>query len=263
MTTPLGPRIAAALATALTNDRKGAVSRADAKKIVNAGVEDILASEAPASSYAGSHKYIAAARGLVGQDSRVVRELDRFAQKGEDAVAVRLGQQTGQVQLPLGVKEAFLDIMEYGEAAPSRDAIGISNVSGGSQSGYRFDYTIGDETRTAHAIPYAGHFVLSPIAIEKKTLDAATAKMRAHFDEHFAPFMTEWASENTPAVIAAARAAIRPERAYFPGEYSDPYSFVETYPLVLSFDNQTGSDHGFFVGIDPKKPNEAEAYDFN
>lgn len=262
MSQPIGPKIAAALAAALTNDRKGSVSRADAQKVVAAGVRDILDAKDPEASYAVSQKYIQAARTLVGGQSALT-ELGRFEKKGLHAVTVRLEKETGQTQLPLHVRDAFLDIMEYGEAAPSRDAVSLSNTTGSPATGYRFDYTIGAETKTAYAIPYAGHFVLSPVPIEKKTLDAATAKMRQHFDEHFAPFMAEWSDENTPAVIAQARAAIRPERAYFPGEYSDPYNFVADYPIVLSFDNQTGSDHGFFVGIDPKKPGQAEAYDFN
>lgn len=262
MSIPFGPRIAAALASALTNDRKGAVSRADAQKIVKAGVQDILASKAPEAAYGHAKKYMQAAKALVGGQTALA-ELGRFDKKGLHAVSVRLAQQTGQSQLPIPVRDAFLDLMEYGEVAPSRDAVSISNTTGSAATGFRFDYTIGAETKTAYAIPYAGQLVLSPVPIEKKTLDAATAKMRAHFDEHFAPFMAEWAPENTPAVIAEVRAAIRPERAYFPGEYSDPYNFVADYPLVLSFDNQSGSDHGFFVGIDPKKPGQAEAYDFN
>lgn len=262
MNQPIGPKIAGALAAALTNDRKGAVSRADARRMVEAGVQDILGAKDPEATYAASQKYIQAAKALVGGQTALAA-LASFDKRGIDAVAIRQGQQSGGAVLPVPVREAFLDIMEYGEVAPSRDAVTISNTTGSSATGFQFDYTIGGETKKGYAIPYAGHFVLSPTPIEKKTLDAATAKMRQHFDEHFAPFMAEWAPENTPAVIAQVRAAIRPERAYFPGEYSDPYNFVADYPIVLSFDNQSGSDHGFFVGIDPKKPGEAEAYDFN
>ncbi|MFC1707213.1 hypothetical protein ACFL59_10445 [Planctomycetota bacterium] len=62
--------------------------------------------------------------------------------------------------------------------------------------------------------------------------------------------------------IAGMRESIQPERAFFPGEDSDPHGYTSDYPLVLHMSNPTGSDHGFFTGVNPAT-SEFDSYSFN
>ncbi|MBI4821872.1 MAG: hypothetical protein HY791_36780 [Deltaproteobacteria bacterium] len=248
-----------ALARALTNDRAGSVSSKDAKAIADAGIKEIFKSADPAATFARTQKFVEAAKVLVGSETApAAKTLGQFETRGQGAVSARIEQLTGHKQLPAALAKEFKALLTDSGMAESAAAVKISNVKS-SGSSFTFDYELGGEKKSAHAISYAGGHVLSPVKLTKATLDAATNAMRKQFDEEF----SDLAEEHSAAEISAMRKQIVPGHAFFPGQDSDPYSYTNEYPVVLSMNNPTGSDHGFYVGIDPKKPSEASAYTFN
>lgn len=252
-------RMNTTLADAITNDARGVVSRKDAEKLVYAGVKEIFSSDDPLSTYEGNQRYIGAARALLGKDKAAKKALDAYSARGMGAVAVRLEQLTGNKQLPLELKDRFVENLVDHEVVESASDIKISNVKGDKETGFSFDYTIGDEKRTGYAVPYQGDLFLSPVKLDSATLDAAVEAMKTAMGDE--DFFDGW--EMSDDEISATLDAIVPDRAKFPGEYSDPYNYTDDYPVVLVMSNDTGSDHGFFVGIDPANPNDASGYTFN
>ncbi|MBI2377986.1 MAG: hypothetical protein HYV07_28545 [Deltaproteobacteria bacterium] len=247
-----------ALATALTNDKAGSVSKSDAEKISKAGIGEIFESKDPAATFTRAKKVVDAAKLLASSRGGATSTLNRFDARGQGAVTARIEQLTGEKQLPEKISSAFKQTMVDTGLAPSKAAVSITNTKKTS-SNYQFDFEIGGKTGRAYAIKYADGYVMSPLKLTKSTLDAATHAMRNAFDEEFQDMTAELSASER----AAMRRAIVPERALFPGEESDPYNYSDEYPLVLSMANPTGSDHGFYVGIDPKKPSGASAYTFN
>lgn len=104
-----------------------------------------------------------------------------------------------------------------------------------------------------------GRFLVAPKPFDDATYALVKAEARRFFDSDFAPDMQQWGA--TRAEIAAARAACVPSRALLVGE-SDPNDLVSSYPLVFQIDNQSGSDHGIYAGVNPAS-GDVEVYAFN
>jgi hypothetical protein len=248
----------AALAHALTNDKHGVVSAADAKKIVAESLTEIAVAKDPQRAFVRSQQTINAALALVAPTGKAQEALKEFGVAGQNAVSVRLGELAGAGALPADVKASLKTLLvDAGVIAPNA-SFRTDAVKGDATKGFSFEFTAGAVTGKAHALRYANSWVLSPVPLTKKNLDNATAAMRAWFDTDFAPDMATYASA---AEVKSAREQLLPRYAFFPGS-SDPQDLVTTYPVVLSFDNQSGSDHGLYLGLDPAT-GDHEAYAFN
>ncbi len=257
MTTVTSPS-RAALAHALTNDKHGVVSAADARTIVAESVTEISRANDPQRAFVRTQQTVNAALALVAPTGKAQEALKEFGIVGQNAVVVRLGELARAGALPADVKRSLNVLLaDAGVIAPGA-TLHTNAVKGDANKGFSFEFSAGAVTGKAHALRYGAGWVLSPMPLTKKNLDDATAAMRAWFDTDFAPDMATYSS---PAEVAAARTKLLPRYAFFPGA-SDPNNLVAAYPVVLSFDNQTGSDHGLFLGLDPAT-GDHEAYAFN
>lgn len=248
------------LARALRNDTKGVVSESDARKIVNAALADIAKSDKPENAFESNKRFIDAARALASADKDIPRLLESYVAKGQSAVHARLEQLNGGATLPTDVKAAFSEQLKWADLT-SRDSVTIKNVTGNTTSGYQFKWQDADgKTGDGFAVKHDGDWFMADRKISKANLNKATDLFLEYFDAEIAPEMkNDWGS--SAAEIKSARDAVRPTRAYFSGE-SDPHDLVSSYPFVLTFENATGSDHGYFLGFNPGT-GESEAYAFN
>jgi hypothetical protein len=250
-----------ALARALTNDRAGKVSESDAKKIVEAAVTEIAEAADPVAIFESNQRFIDAARLLKGGDKDVPVVLDAYREKGLSAVNMRLSQLTGGTVLPLEAERAFGQMVnDYELATPG--AVTVSNVTGTNAEGFAFTWKALDGTTgQARALLFEGQWFFTDKPITRPELERAQAHFLAYFDAEITPeLINDWGMD--PAEVADLRKEVRPRRAYFDGESSDPNGLTSSYPLVLSFTNPTGSDHGYFLGFNPTT-DETEAYTFN
>jgi len=248
-----------ALARALTNDANGTVSVRDAKDIVKESVAEIASAKDPQRAFTRSQQTINAALALVSPTGTAEKALKEFATVGKNAVSTRLAELAGAGSLPADVKSALKTLLvDAGVVAPGA-TFRTEAVKGDAAKGFSFEFSAGTVKGKAHALRYADSWVLSPVPLSKKNLDDASTAMRAWFDTDFAPDLASMGA--TAAELRAARAALVPTYAFFPGS-SDPDGLVTTFPVVLSFDNQTGSDHGLYLGLDPAT-GATEAYSFN
>lgn len=257
MPTISNPR--AVLARAITNDQQGLVSTTDAKRLVEASLKDIEKAKDPQAAFDRNKRLMDAARALAGQNQTANRTLETFVTKGQNAVSTRLSQMTGAGELPADVKGQFTALMNDLGALPVGGRVAIRDVKGDARKGFEFNYTSGPNRGTAHAIRTDDTWLLTPVKLTAADLKKATEAMHAWFDSEFAPELRE--SGSSAADIRAARKAMTPQYAFFPGS-SDPQNLTDSYPVVLSFRNETGSDHGLYVGFNPEN-GDAEAYSFN
>jgi hypothetical protein len=252
-----------ALANAIANDRNGVVSEKDAQRIVRAAVADIAGSNRPEATFEENKRFINAARTLVGGDVDTPDVLNDYSAKGMNAVTARLAQLTGAVQLPLEARRSFEEMVGDYEIALGSTGVELRDVQGNPTEGFSFKWDAigGAQSGEAFALKVDGGWFFSPKKVSREILDAATANARAWFDANWAIEMRDdWGSSD--AEIEEARESLVPERMLF-GDYdSDPYNFVVDYPLCFQFNNATGSDHGFYMGIHPDR-DEYEMYDFN
>jgi hypothetical protein len=250
-----------ALARALTNDRAGKVSEADAKKIVEAAVSEIVAAADPVAIFENNQRFIDAARLLRGGDKDVPVVLDGYRERGLSAVNLRLSQLSGGPVLPLEAERAFEQMVNDYELATPGD-VTVSNVSGSNAQGFTFTWKAVDGTTgQARALLVEGNWFFTDKPITRVDLDRAQVHFLAYFDAEIAPELeNDWGLD--PAEIANIRKEVRPRRAYFDGEMSDPHGLTSTFPFVISFENPTGSDHGYFLGFNPTT-DETEAYTYN
>ncbi len=252
--------VRSAFTRAIHNDAKGVVSEKDAKKILDAAVKHIGRSDKPKETYESNQRYVAAATVLLGQDKDAREVLESYNNVGLNAVTARLTAMTGETQLPHGAKEAFVDLMlsPYWRDEPE---VKIANIKGNERDGFELDYEVGAHKGKAFITGYEGSWISSPVKLEKKDLDLAVETMQSYFDEHWAAELLD--DYDTPAdEIASMRASLLPEHVFFPHMDSDPYNYSEDYELCFGMNNPTGSDHGFYVGLDRATGN-ADAYDFN
>lgn len=258
MTTTTSPS-RVALARALTNDKNGTVSASDAKVIVKESIAEIASAKDPKRAFERSSQTINAALALVSPDGTAGKALKEFKSVGKNAVSTRLAELAGAGALPADVKTELKGLLTDAGVITSGARFSTDAVKGDATKGFTFEFSAGAVKGKAHALRYADQWVLSPVALTKKNLDDATAAMRTWFDTDFVPDMQAWGA--SAAEIRDARAALKPTYAYFPGS-SDPNDLVTTYPVVLSFKNESGSDHGLFLGLDPATGSH-EAYAFN
>jgi len=250
-----------ALARALTNDRAGRVSEADAKKIVDAAVAEIETAADPVAIFENNQRFIDAANLLKGADKDVPVLLDGYRARGLSAVNARLTQLTGGAILPVEGKAAFDTFMADHLLAPA-GALNVSSVSGNATEGFAFTWTASDGTTgKARGFPVDGAWFFTDKEVSRADLNKATAHFLAYFDAEIAPELkNDWGM--SAQEIADIRKAVKPSRTYFTGEDGDPHDLVSSYPLVFTFENPTGSDHGYFLGFNPQT-DENEAYTFN
>ncbi len=258
MTTVTSPS-RAALAHALTNDKHGVVSAADARVIVAESLTEISRANDPQRAFVRTQQTINAALALVAPSGKAQEALKEFGIVGQNAVVVRLGELARAGALPSDVKRSLSVLLaDAGVIAPAAP-FHTNAVKGDASKGFSFEFSAGAVTGKAYAVRYGAGWVLSPMPLTRKNLDDATAAMRAWFDAEFAPDLA--AADASPVEIADARAKLLPRYAFFPGA-ADPDDLVTAYPVVLSFDNQSGSDHGLYLGLDPAT-GAHEAYAFN
>lgn len=247
----------AALAHALTNDRNGKVSSSDAKAIVDAAVKEVSTAKDPKAVFEKNKQVIEAAT-LLAQDSRSAsRILSSYNEAGTNAVNVRLqGQTGGSTKLP---GAALTTLKSAVEESGGEGDLKVSDVKGDATKGFSFHYAMGNVSGEAFAVKYGAGFVITPVKVTTEDLDKATRAFKAYFNESFVPDMREMGSSSSE--IAAARRALVPRYALLPGG-SDPEGLTSSYPLVFNFPNESGSDHGFYLGFNPAN-GENEAYAFN
>jgi hypothetical protein len=248
-----------ALTRSIHNDKAGTVSEKDAKNIVAAALGEIARSDKPQETFEDNKRYVAAAEVLLGKDPDAREVLGSYQKQGLNAVSARLEAMTGQTQLPPDARKAFVDHMEGVLYGADDQRVELRNVRGNAREGFTVDFTAGAHSGTAHLLPYQGTWIPSPVKLDKKDLDAAVAAMQSYFDENWVP---ELGDDHSAAEIQKMRAALLPQSVFFPFQDSDPNNFSVDYPVCFSMNNPTGSDHGFYVGLNPAT-GEAEAYDFN
>jgi hypothetical protein len=248
-----------ALARALTNDRNGVVSAKDAKVIVEESVAEIKAAKDPQRAFERTTQTINAALALVSPTGAAQKTLKDFSTVGKNAVSVRLTELAGAGALPADVKAELKKLLSEADVIDHRATFRTDAVKGDAQKGFSFEFTAGSVTGKAYALRHNDRWFLSPVPLSKKNLDDATTAMRSWFETDFVPDMQQWGA--SAQEIREAREALLPRYAYFPGA-SDPYDLVSSYAVVLAFDNESGSDHGLFLGIN-FATGDHEAYAFN
>ncbi len=249
----------AAFVRAVSNDHRGLVSRADAERILEGALTDITTSDAPQAAFDNAARYVSASRSLLGTDAHASATLNTFSGAGASAVLARLEALTGQTQLPQVVEKAFADLVEYDELGVT-GPISLSNVQGNATAGFSFDYKVGDTSGQAFAAKFDGAWILSPIKLTAADVDAATNAMRNYFDSYWVTDLrSDWGLSD--AEIDDMRAAITVDGFVWPAN-PDPIGIADSYPVALSFNNPTGSDHGFWAGYNPAT-GDSDAGDFN
>lgn len=235
-----------ALTTAMHNDRRGIVSRADAERIVEAGLGEIAAATDPAAALQNAQRFVAAGQALVGRDHNATDTLNSFRSRGQDAVRARIEELTGNKQLPTSVTRSFDDRLgPYGSLEVDGPAT-FTNVKGDDQTGYTFDWAAGNKSGKAYAIPFEGQLVLTDRPVPTAMMKAAVDEMRSYFDSYFATDLLNYGE--TAASIADMRSSIGISSFLWAGE-DDPVGANSSYDFAFSMHNPTGSDHGFYVGV--------------
>jgi len=257
----IGNPVQAAFTRAVSNDNQGVVSERDARNIVDAAVGQIHSSDKPQEAFESSKRFIRAAEVLLGKDRDAKDVLGSYEDVGLNAVTARIGQLTGQTQLPHSAEASFKELMGDHLWGADNQEVTISSVEGNEREGYSFDYKAGDNQGKAHIYSYGGEWVSSPVPLEKRDLDRAVETVQSHFDEYLAAELRDdWGLP--PEEVASIREGFSPRHVYFPWFSSDPYDFSRDFQICFAMTNPTGSDYGFFVGMDLDGP-RAEAYDFN
>ncbi len=235
-----------ALTQAIHNDRNGVVSRRDAERIVDAGLSTISESDDPNAALQNAQRYVNASQALVGRDQNATNTLQSFRNRGQEAVRERLAELTGSPQLPRGALASFDQLLaDYGALEVDGPAT-FTNVSGNDKDGYTFDWAAGNKSGKAHAIPYEGNWLVAEKAIPKAVMDAAVTAMRDHFDAYFAPDLLQ--SGETRAALGSMRDAITIASVMWSGEEDPVGAYQSDYAFTM--ENPTGSDHGFYVGVE-------------
>jgi hypothetical protein len=247
-----------ALARALLNDSRGVVSEKDATQIVDAAVSEISRASDPEAKFQANKRYLKAAREVLGYDVDAGKILRSYDARGMSAVTARLAMLSGGPVLPPPLKTAFDDMVRWGGLEGVTEAA-IVGVRGSEDTGFVFDWQAGSRTGTAYAIRHQGEHVLSPVDLTSAELQKATDIAKRYFDEHWAPELKDNGASD--AEVAEMRRGIRATGVLFDGQ-EDPVGLGDSYPVVVSMENTTGSDHGFWVGFNPAT-GEGEAATFN
>lgn len=251
-----------ALGRALLNDPKGVVDERDAKRIVGRALAEIRRARDPEKAFESIKPTIAAARdlterGAAARDAKKV--LASYEPIGAKVVAERLAKLTGEKQLHLEARDGLVSLLRDHEIVSGSAPIKISNVKGDARAGFEVDYASGRTKGKAFVTKVGGEWFYAPQKVDRRTLDLATDAFRKYFDDEWAPELRDMGA--SAAEVREARAKLLPTHALFPGE-EDPQGYVNDYPLVLQFRNETGSDHGCYAGVNPAT-GEVSVYTFN
>jgi len=158
--------------------------------------------------------------------------------------------------LPTVAKATFVKMMRGSDVIPNKGWVTFTSTKQG-KGPIQFTFKAGSKSGSGYAMQYKKHWVFTTKPVTSKDLTTITKAMVSHLKEYF---FEGW--DASPKQIAKYCKLVRPERSFWNGETSDPYNLVGSYPLVFSCTNPTGSDHGFYVGYNPKTK-ATEAYDFN
>ncbi len=154
MTTTTSPS-RAALAHALTNDRHGTVSAADARVIVKESIAEIASAKDPKRAFERSQQTINAALALVSSDGSAGKALKEFKTVGQSAVSTRLAELAGAGNLPADVKSELKSLLsDAGVIAPSA-RFTTEAVKGDATKGFSFEFSAGTVKGKAHALRLA------------------------------------------------------------------------------------------------------------
>jgi hypothetical protein len=252
----------AAFTRAITNDRRGVVSENDAKRIVTAALSEISKADDPEAVRGEVSRFVRASHDLVGRDRDVPGILNGFSGQATHAVHARLEALRGGPVLPQSIVNELNDMAKWGnldgdwrdDAAPE-----ITATRSHGADGYAFDWERGDASGTAYALNHEGSWVLSPKPVSSADLKAAEEIFKSYFDEYWvSDLVSDYDYE--PQEVEDMRDSLSVSRVHFTDD--DPIGLYDSYPLVFSISNPTGSDHGFYVGYDPAT-GDGDAGDFN
>lgn len=265
-TRDLGPKLE--LTYALSNDHRGIVSRYDARRILEAGIDAILASDDPQATYEANVKYINAARATLGFDVRARKILDKYTAAGQRAVYER-DAMLNPSDLPLEARKGFFRMLSW--QLDALDNVGDSKLKisdidelGTDQFSFQYAFTgVADPSTkgTAYAIRYDGQWVFSPVKVSAADLDVVKADLRSHYREYF---IADW-DRNDPDYdqrVRDALSSLGPDNTVWPGGYGDPYGYTSDYPVVFEIGDPDGSDNAFYTGFNPDT-GDVSTYDFN
>jgi hypothetical protein len=163
---------------------------------------------------------------------------------------------TAKGPLPDVAKASFVSMLRGTGVIPDKGWVKFTTAAS-SKLPIKFDFKAGAKTGSGYATLYKGKWVFSTQQVTQKDLTTVTKAMVSYLKENFFPN-----NDETPAQIAKLCKMVRPERTFWKGETTDPYNLVGSYPMVFCMLNPTGSDHGFYVGYNPKT-HTTEPYDFN
>jgi hypothetical protein len=163
---------------------------------------------------------------------------------------------TAKDPLPTVAKATFVSLMRGSDVIPDKGWVKFTSVKKGNGP-IQFTFKAGSKSGSGFATLFNKKWVFTTQKVTQKDLKNVTKAMVSHLKEYFFE-----GSDETPQQIAKYCKLVRPQRTFWTGETSDPYNLVDSYPLVFSCTNPTGTDHGFYVGYNPKTK-AVEAYDFN
>ena len=162
-----------------------------------------------------------------------------------------------QGPLPNAAKAAFVKMMRGTQVIPDKGWVSFTSDKQG-RGPIHFTFTAGNKSGSGYATLFDKQWVFTTQRVTRQDLRNVTQAMVTYLKD--SGFFEGW--DETPQQIAKHCQLVRPKRTIWTGETSDPQNLVDSFPMVFSCTNPTGSDHGFFVGYNPKTKT-ASAYDFN
>lgn len=234
------------LAAAIHNDPMGVISEADARAMVSAALQEISSARDPAFIYEGNLRFVRAAQVLVGRDADAEVALVNFVSRGQQAVHERLAELDRAGRVPAGVDQAFRWLVEQQEILGSVGALVLSDaVWDADQARWSFVWRADGRSGPAFALRVRGRWVISPEPLEASLVASAERLARSWFSSEYE---AEWLDEQEHA---AARDALAVLWQLWPDE-EDPLGLRDRFPKVFKLRNDTGSDEGFWIGLDPQ-----------
>jgi hypothetical protein len=159
--------------------------------------------------------------------------------------------------LPAAMRSALTEALATVDVDPAArvDIRNVRTVDGGRA----FEVSSNNFNGSLFAREVDGTVFVASKPFDANTVRVAARAALADFDANWRPEME--ANGNSAAEIADARASWQPIRIFLDGD-SDPTGLTADFPIVFSIRNDTGSDHGVYVGVDPAS-GETMATNFN